>query len=166
MSQHVSRTGATLDLRAQTVYESFVTAADGGRLLTFLLALDRLDRWTVDFGEGDTRDVFDVQLFLLELGALVECSSEVLHRMPRELSEVLAHLTTTRCLYLVRELSRRNPLFLDSLTTLLSAPNADTNLSAIKRRFEAFDRAQLLGEIFSEERLQRILTVMRSYRDG
>lgn len=148
------------------MYESFTTATDPGRLLTFLLALDRLDRWAVDFGEGVTGDAFDVQLFLLELGALVESSFAVLHRVPREFSEVLGHLTTTRCLYLVRELSRRNPLFLDSLTAALSMPNRDANLSAIRRRFEAFERAQLLGEIFSEERLQRIVRVMGSYTDG
>jgi hypothetical protein len=131
-----------------------------------LLALDRLDRWAVDFGEGVTGDTFDVQLFLLELGALVESSFTMLHRVPREFSEILAHLTTTRCLYLVRELSRRNPLFLDSLTAALSVPNGDVNLCAIRRRFEAFERAQLLGEIFCEERLQRIVSVMGSHRDG
>jgi hypothetical protein len=165
MSESAS-TPQGLDLRAHTVYESFATAADSGRLLTFLLALDRLDRWAVDFGEGVTGDGFDVQLFLLELGALVASSSDVLHRVPREFSEVLAHLTTTRCLYVVRELSRRNPLFLDSLATVLSATGGDANLGAIRRRFEAFDRAQLLGEIFCEERLQRILTIMGNHSDG
>jgi hypothetical protein len=162
----VMRAEVPLDLRAHAVYESFAWPSDGGRLLAFLLALDRVDRWAVDFDETATKGSFDaqLQLFMAELAALVESSASELHRVPLELAEVLSHLTTTRCLYLLRQLSKCNLSIFDSLMATQGATEA--NATTIRRRLEVIERARLLAQIFSGERLQRILTVMGSYTDG
>jgi hypothetical protein len=155
-----------VDLRAHAVFQHFVTSARRGQLLTFLLALDRLDRWAVDYNEMTSPQVFDIQLYLQDLARVVEEGAKVLHRVPREFAEVLAHLTTTRCMYLIRYVSQHNPQFLDSLAFLIESDGgADPNVAAIKRRFEAFSKARLLGEIFSGKRLDRIVSIMGSYRD-
>ncbi len=109
---------------------------------------------------------FDIQLYLQDLSRFVAASSEVLHRVPREFAEVLAHLTTTRCMYLIRYVSQNNPDFLDGLAFLIESDGgSDPNLVAIRRRFEAFSKARLLGEIFSGKRLHRIVSIMGSYTD-
>lgn len=155
-----------LDLTAHGVFQHFVASGRRGQLLTFLLALDRLDKWAVDFNEMTSPQAFDIQLYLQDLSRFVAASSEVLHRVPREFAEVLAHLTTTRCMYLIRYVSQNNPDFLDGLAFLIESDGgADPNLVAIRRRFEAFSKARLLGEIFSGKRLHRIVSIMGSYTD-
>jgi hypothetical protein len=151
-----------LDLTAHGVFQHF---AGSGRL-TFLLALDRLDKWAVDFDEMTSPDAFDIQLYMQDLSRFVLSSSMVLHRVSREFSEVLAHLTTTRCMYVIRYVSQNNPRFLDALALLIESDDrSDPNLIAIRRRFEAFSKARLLGEIFSGRRLHRIASIMGSYKD-
>lgn len=154
------------DLTAHGVFQHFVSSGRRGQLLTFLLALDRLDRWAVDFEEHSSPQAFEVQLYLNDLGEFVKASASVLHRVPREFGELLAHLTTTRCMYLIRYVGQHNPKFLDELASLLDGDvGANSDLAAIKRRFEAFSRARLLGEIFSGQRLSRIISIMGSYSD-
>jgi hypothetical protein len=155
-----------LDLTAHGVFGHFVTSGRRGQLLAFLLALDRLDSWAVDFNELTSPQVFDIQLYLQDLKQFVESSSQVLHKVPREFAEVLAHLTTTRCMYLIRYVSQTNPQFLDSLAYLIESEDGDNqNLAAIRRRFEAFSKARLLGEIFSGKRLHHIVSIMGSYQN-
>lgn len=155
-----------LDLTAHGVFQHFVASGRRGQLLTFLMALDRLDQWAVDYSEMTSPQAFDIQLYLQDLARLVEASSLVLHRVTREFSEVLAHLTTTRCMYLIRYVAQVNPKFLDGLAFLIeSEGDANPNLAAIRRRFEAFSKARLLGEIFSGKRLHRIVSIMGSYTD-
>jgi hypothetical protein len=155
-----------LDLTAHGVLQHFVSSGRRGQLLTFLLALDRLDKWAVDFNEMTSPQAFDIQLYLQDLSQFVGASTAVLHCVPREFAEVLAHLTTTRCMYLIRYVAQGNPQFLDNLAFLIeSEGEVDPNLAAIRRRFEAFSKARLLGEIFSGKRLTRIVSIMGSYTD-
>lgn len=155
-----------LDLTAHGVFQHFVANGRRGQLLTFVLALDRLDRWAVDYNEMTSPKKFDIQLYLQDLGDFVQASAAVLHRVPREFAEVLAHLTTTRCMYLIRFVSQHNKQFLDTLAFLIETEGGRSpSLSAIRRRFEAFSKARLLGEIFSGKRLNRIVSIMGSYRD-
>lgn len=161
------RADATLrdecNLSAQRVIEHFAVIGRGGRLLTFLMALDRVDRWAVDFEESSCPHVFQLQRFLSELEHLVLSRCTALHRVPGEFAEVLAHLTTTRCLYVMRYLSQRSPQFLDAMAECLQAEHAaSANLAVVRRRLEALGRARLLAEIFSPERLQRIAIIMGS----
>lgn len=155
-----------LDLTAHGVFQHFVASGRRGQLLTFLLALDRLDRWAVDYNEMSSPQAFDIQLYLQDLARFVNVSASVLHRVTREFSDVLAHLTTTRCIHLIRYVAQHNPEFLDRLAFLIEAEgDTNPNVIAIKRRFEAFSKARLLGEIFSGKRLHRIVSIMGSYTD-
>jgi hypothetical protein len=154
---------AHVDLTAHEVFQHFVSSGKRGQLLAFLLALDRYDTWAVDFQESTSPQVFDIQQYLQELSDFVGGSVTVLHRVPAELAEVLAHLTTTRCMYLIRFIGQRNPEFLDALARLLEQDGgANPNISAIRRRFQAFSNGNLLGEMFSGARLRRIVAIMGS----
>jgi len=151
-----------LDLTATGVFQHFVASGRRGQVLTFLMALDRLDSWAVDYHETNSPRVFDIQAYLLDLQTFVEASATVLHRVPREFVGVLAHLTTTRCMYLIRYVAQHNPAFLDHLAYLMEG-EVDADLAAIRRRFEAFSKARVLGEMFSGKRLHRIVSIMGAY---
>ena len=155
-----------LDLTAQGVYKHFVASGDQVKILSFLLSLDRMDRWAVDFDEMSSPETVNIQLYLEELLQFLQTSSEALHKIPREFAEVLAHLTSTRCMYVLRYVSQHNTQFLDALAySIGSDEGKDPHLTTIKRRFEVFSRARLLGDIFSGARLSRIVSIMNAYHD-
>lgn len=156
----------TLDLTHHAVLKHFGRSSESARLLTFLLSLDRVDRWAVDYMEDESPQAMDVQLFMQDLQSFVASSLPVLHRVPRDFTEILCHLTTSRCMYVLRYVGQHNPEFLDQLGALLeSESKSSVNVGAVRRRLEAFSRAQLLGEIFSGKRLTRIMQIMGSYSD-
>lgn len=155
-----------LDLRAHSVLAHFAKSSRNVQLLNFLMALDRVDKWAVDFQADESEGDFDVQLLMQEVERFVEASAPVLHRVPREFTDLLAHLTTSRCMYLVRFVGQRNDAFVESLGFLLESDSGESpNIAAVRRRFEAFSRARLLGEIFSGPRLREINQIMGSYAD-
>lgn len=157
---------AELDLTRYGVLGQFARSTRNPRLMQFLLALDRVDRWAVDFDEEHSERVFDVRAFVHDLQSFVDASVPVLHRVPREFADILAHVTTTRCIYLLRFVGERNNQFVDALARLLEADGAQSaNIAAVRRRLEAFSKARLLGEIFSGRRLTRIMQIMGSYAD-
>ena len=157
---------ASLDLTQHSVLAHFARTTKNVQLLNFLLALDRVDRWAVDFNESESAQSFDIQLYMQDLQRFVESSLPVLHKVPREFAEVLSHLTTTRCMYLLRFVSQHNEAFLENLGNLLAADSAASpDVAAIKRRLEAFSKARMLGEIFSGKRLNRIVKIMGGYSD-
>lgn len=154
------------DLRAHSVLAHFAKSSRNVQLLNFLMALDRVDKWAVDFEADESGGDFDVQLLMQEVERFVEASAPVLHRVPREFTDLLAHLTTSRCMYLVRFVAQRNDAFVESLGFLLESDSGESpNIAAVRRRFEAFSRARLLGEIFSGPRLREINQIMGSYAD-
>lgn len=156
----------TLDLTSHGVLGHFAKSTRNVQLLTFLLALDRVDKWAVDYNEDQSSKAFEIQLFMQDLQRFVEASLPVLHRVPEEFSEILAHLTTTRCMYLIRFVGQRNEEFLEKLGFLLEeGAESSPNIAAVRRRLEAFSKAKLLGEIFSGKRLTRITKIMGSYSD-
>ena len=81
-----------LDLTAHGVFQHFVASGRRAQLLTFLLALDRMDKWAVDFDEMSSPNTFDIQLYLEALMQFVAASSEVLPRVPREFADLLANV--------------------------------------------------------------------------
>jgi hypothetical protein len=154
-----------MDLTAHGVYQHFVSSGRRGQLVNYLLSLDRMDRWAVDHNEMTSPEAFAIQLLLKDLGAFVEEAAALLHLVPQEFATVLAHLTTTRCMYVIRYVSQHNPEFLDTLGQLIANDRgAHPDLSVILRRFQAFSKGRLLGEIFSGKRLERIVSIMGSYR--
>lgn len=153
-----------LDLSQQAVLKHFAESTQSAHLLTFLLSLDSVDRWAVDFNEGQSATAFEVQLFLQEFQRFVETSVTVLHRIPKELAAILAHLTTSRCMYVIRYAGQHNDGFSEQFSVLLEQEaGASVDVAALKRRLEAFSKAQLLGAVFSGQRLDRIMKIMGSY---
>ncbi len=156
----------TLDLTSHSVLTHFAKSTRNVQLLNFLLALDRVDKWAVDYNEPESPNALEIQLFVQDLQRFVEDSLPVLHRVPREFADILSHLTTSRCMYLIRFVGQHNDEFLERLGFLLEAEAGQSpNVAAVRRRLEAFSKAKLLGEIFSGKRLTRILQIMGSYSD-
>jgi hypothetical protein len=153
-----------LDLDIASVWRHFQSADSG--LLHFLITLDRLDTWAVDFNEMASEKSLEIQAYLVELGQLVRSSASVLHTVPQELAHLLAHLTSSRCLYLIRYVSQQNPSFLGKLEELMleSVGSDHSDLTTLNRRFFAFEKAKVLSEIFSASRLMRIASIMQRYR--
>lgn len=157
----------TPDLTAHSVLAHFAQSSRNVQLLNFLMALDRVDRWAVDFEADDAGQDFEVQLLMQEVQRFVEQSASVLHRVPREFADLLSNLTTSRCMYLVRYVGQRNPEFVEKFAFLLEADaGSSPNVAAVRRRFEAFSKARLLGEIFSGPRLREINQIMGAYADA
>jgi|GEM_PF-1439481 len=156
----------TLDLRSHSVLAHFAKSTRNVQLLNFLLALDRVDKWALDYNESESPKALEIQLFVQDLQRFVEASLPVLHRVPREFADILCHLTTTRCMYLIRFVGQHNEEFLGRLNFLLEEEAGQSpNVAAVRRRLEAFSKAKLLGKIFSGKRLTRILQIMGSYSD-
>lgn len=154
-----------LDLSAHGVLRHFA-ALRRARLLNFLDAMDQSDHWAVDFAADAAPPSFDLQLYLQELADCVKASSAVLHLVPAELAALLAQLTSARSLYLIRYVARHNEQFLDALAAALERAGDDQPaLAVLRQRFDAFCRAELLGEIFSSQRLHRIASIMENYKD-
>lgn len=134
------------------------------RLMSFLMALDRVDSWAMDFREDEVPDQIAFRQLLGTLESVMKECVSVLHELPLRMADILAHLTTSRSLYLIRFATQHNPAFLNALAvTLEQHSDADLNVAALRRRLEAFAKAHLLGEIFSGARLARILQIMRTH---
>ena len=154
-----------LDLSAHGVLRHFA-AGRRARLLNFLAAMDRADHWAVDYAADASPPSFDLQLYLQELADCVKASSAVLHLVPAELAALLAQLTSARSLYLIRYVAQRNAQFLDALAAVLDGAGDDQpRLAVLSQRFDTYNRAELLGEIFSSQRLHRIASIMETYKD-
>lgn len=159
-----------LELDSQSVLAHFVAGggADAARTLNFLLGLDSVDRWAVDFGEYNRVDSDAMRLrgFIGDLERVIRENAPVLDRLVGQFVQLLAGLTTSRCMVILRYVSQRNEHFIDRLaSTLEAAGDDDLMVSTVRRRLEAFERAQMLGRIFSGARLLRIMQIMGSYRD-
>lgn len=156
----------TLDLTLHSVLAHFAQTTRNVQLLNFLLAMDRVDKWAVDYNESESPNALEIQQYMQGLQRLVEASLPVLHLVPSEFADILCRLTTTRCLYLIRFVGQHNEEFLEQLGILLEeGAGQSPNVAAVRRRMEAASKAKLLGEIFSTKRLTRILQIMGSYSD-
>lgn len=155
-----------IDLTSHGVLSHFAQSSRNVALLNFLMALDRQDQWTVDFDENQSPRSMEIQLYIQELQGFIEHYTPVLHRVPEALIDVLAQVTTSRCMYLIHYLSERNERFFESLVVALERQiHTSSSAGIVKRRLDAFKGAELLGEIFSEKRLKRITDIMGSYQD-
>lgn len=155
-----------INLTSHGVLSYFAQNSRNVALLNFLLALDRYDRWTVDFDENQSSRSLEIQLYIQSLQEFVERHVHVLHRTPEAFIDILSQVTTSRCMYLIQYAAERNAHFFECLISAIEVQsNVSSNAAIVKRRLEAFRGAQLLGEIFSEKRLKRITSIMESYQD-
>ncbi|MBH3383309.1 type IV secretion protein IcmW [Pseudomonas juntendi] len=171
MDQHTAYGAHTpaieqLDLTAHGVLGHFAKSSRNAALVKFLISMDRLDRWAVDFDEDASGQQFEIQLLVQELQAFIEAYAGVLHHVPQRFAELLAQLTSSRCMYLVRYVAQHNDAFTGALTPLLAGDLAQpADFTAFRRRLDAFSKAHLLSEIFCAERLREISQIMESYAD-
>ncbi len=159
-----------LDLDCQSVLAHFVAGGgpDAARTISFLLGLDSVDHWAVDFREAQRvdEDAMRLRAFIGDLERVVRAHAPVLDHLADPFVQLLAGLTTSRCMMILRYVSQKNDRFIDRLArTLESSSQDDVMVSTVRRRLEAFERAQILGRIFSGARLVRIMQIMGSYRD-
>ncbi|MEX5623568.1 type IV secretion protein IcmW, partial [Pseudomonas syringae] len=71
-----------LDLTAHGVLGHFAKSSRNAQLVSFLMSMDRLDRWAVDFDEDAPAHQFEIQLLMQEVQAFVEAYALVLHQVP------------------------------------------------------------------------------------
>lgn len=157
-----------LDLTSHGILTHFAKSTRNVRLLNFMMALDRVDTWAVDYdAENQTAaQAIEVSALMDNLRELIENSVPVLHRVPAELAEVLAHITTSRCMYLIRFVGHHNAAFMEAFGELLEQESGKSpSIHALRRRLEAFSKAKLLSDIFARNRIERIMKIMGSYAD-
>lgn len=157
-----SGAAASIDLSGYAVMANFARSTNSARMLAFLLRIDSVDGWAVDFKEDEAPNALEIKAFVSELQAFLnDGGMESLQAAPREFLELLGGLRSSRCLYLLKVASEQNPELADQIEGLLGqATVSDRLVLVVRRRIEAFTKAQLLGEIFSSSRLERIKTAM------
>ena len=154
--------GTQIDLSGYAVMGSFARSTQSARMLAFLMRLDAVDGWAVDFKEDEAVNALNIKGFVSQLQAFLNDGGvDWLQAAPDEFLALLGGLRSSRCLYLLREATQRNHELADQVEKLLvEADGTDRLVSVVRRRLEAFTRAQLLGEIFSSSRLERIKSIM------
>lgn len=157
-----------LDLSSQAVFEHFLgrEGADGARTLNFLMGLDQVDRWAVDFAEHEKVDqeAMALRAFLSKLESVLREHAPVLDQVGQMFVTMLAGLTTSRSMVILHYVAQHNEGFIDALERILDRNgDDDVMVATVRRRLQAFQRAQMLGRIFSGARLLRITQIMGSY---
>lgn len=152
---------APVDLSNYAIMSNFARSTQSARMLAFLLRIDGVDEWTVDFKEDEAPNALQIKAFIADLQSFLNAGGmEHLQAAPREFLELLGGLRSSRCLYLLKK-ANENPELADQLEKLLGeATPSDRLMMVVRRRLEAFTKAQLLGEIFSSSRLERIKSIM------
>lgn len=158
----VEGTSAPIDLSGYAIMSNFARSTQSAKLLAFLMRIDAVDDWAVDFREDEASNALEIKAFMTQLQAFLNAGGmKNLQAAPREFLELLGGMRSSRCLYLLKVASEQNEVLAAELERLLSeATPSDRLILAVRRRIEAFTKAQLLGEIFSSSRLERIKSVM------
>lgn len=157
---------APIDLSSYAIMSSFARSARSARVLAFLMRMDARDGWAVDHREDDVPQALEVKAFVRDWQRFLnEVGMQRLHAAPREFLELLGGLRSSRCLYLLKMANEHDPGLGSVLEKLLSeATGSDRLLLVVRQRLEVFTKAQLLGEIFSSSRLERIRSIMEAER--
>lgn len=157
-----------VDLAGYSIMSSFAASSQSARILEFLRRIDDVDGWAVDYKENESPDALQIQAFVRELQSFLNAGGMArLQAAPRDFLELLGGLRSSRCLYLLKKASEENSQFADSVEKLLAEATAsDRLILVVRRRIEAFTKAQLLGEIFSSSRLERIKSIMGVKNDN
>ena len=157
---------APIDLSSYAIMSSFARSAQSARIPAFLDRMDAQDGWAVDFREDESAEVLKVKALVRDLQRMLNGGGMLrLRAAPREFLELLGGLRTSRCLYLLKMAGERDPGLGAVLEELLSvAPPSDRLLAVVRQRIEVFTKAQLLGDVFSSSRLERIKSIMEAER--
>lgn len=155
-----------VDLDRNRILADFAKSQNSERMVALLMRIDDADKWTVDFKQEESENPFDIVAFIHHLQFFLNNSGlEALNAAPREFLELLGGLRSSRCLYLLKVIGEHAPGLAETLEKHLfeinePASESDRLILVVRRRVEAFTKAQLLGEIFSNERLERVKSLM------
>lgn len=138
-------------------------AGNRAGVLGFIQNMDRVDRWAVDHQEFDCPGSASIAFLLSRVQTVISKNVSVIDQVPRELLGVLAHLTTSRCVFLFHYITHRNAKVLSAIVSVESQLDdaGRIDLLTLQRRIVALERAQILGDIFSQERLAEVSAIMR-----
>lgn len=165
LSKQGAPKATSLDLSRAAIYRFFFLDQGHGSFVNYLQSMDSQDDWAVDFGTITPEAAADPALdaLLEKLQRTISQNTIALHDGVELLVTIMSHLTTSRCMYLLRYISDNNDDFVTSFSHYLEAQSAHSaDALALLRRVEAFYRAEMLSKIFSESRLTRIVRILRS----
>lgn len=155
-----------IDITSSGVMGYFAKTTRSASMLNYILAMNNADRWAVDRDDNDLPNLLELQFIAKQLEEALSQNMPVIHEALNELVDVLAYLTSGRCLYIAQHIDKHNPKFMDKvIENLNNGENLTDGYAVIKRRLKAFMRAKILGEIFSAKRIVYINTIMGSYKD-
>jgi len=159
-----------VDLTRYAVMSSFAQSTQSARMLAFLLRIDGVDAWAVDYKEDEAQNALEIKAFVSQLQSFLNAGGiDRLQAAPHEFLELLGGLRSSRCLYLLKLASEQNPELADLLEKRLAEASATASerlIWVVRRRLDAFGKAYLLGEIFSSHRLERIKSIISGATNG
>lgn len=164
MSNSMRNHEGDLNLGRPEVLRYFSSIA-GNRagVLGFIQNMDRVDRWAVDHQEFDCPGSASIAFLLSRVQTVISKNVSVIDQAPRELLGVLAHLTTSRCIFLFHYITHHNAKVLPAIVSV--EPQLDDagriDLLTLQRRIVVLERAQILDNIFSRKRLAEVSAIMR-----
>ncbi|MDR2208488.1 MAG: hypothetical protein LBE22_05895 [Azoarcus sp.] len=155
-----------LDLSAHAVQAHFAQTRSVS-LLAAVFGMDATDKWAADFSEKDAtpEERMLIRDFLSSVEQVVEQGLPVLDQAPERFSDLVAYLTTSRCICLLRYVAHHNPAFMDRLAELVETEDSDAGVEVriVIRRLVTLAKNEILARIFSKQAIDSILEIMRSY---
>ena len=136
---------------------------DNDQIIQFVLSLDEIDHWALDHDSLGQRSNHDSQLLLNHIENLVSKYAEVFDQTPSDVIRLLAHLTTSRCVYLLNHMAARNDHLMTAIDSVGPELDEDFGIDwmTLQRRRQALSRALLLEDVFSSNRLGEIVSILR-----
>lgn len=150
-----------IKLSKDNVINFFDEKDSNGQVSKFIRKLDSADNWAADF--SDTKDCFEL---INEVEDVFAQYGDALHINPDTVLYILANITTSRCLYLIDEISVKYPLLFESLAKRIDIYQKNDSLletmppDVVKQRFDVVERARLLNVIYNTDVYQRIFKLI------
>ncbi|MCL2875367.1 MAG: hypothetical protein FWF12_03555 [Betaproteobacteria bacterium] len=157
-------THGEFDLRAFAVQAHFAQRGSAC-LLAALFGMDAADRWAADYDEGNAtpEEGMHIRVFLAGVGQAVERGLPVLDQAAGPFMDLVAYLTTSRCIYLLRYVAQHNPAFMSRLMGLIESGGDGVALNTVRQRLVTLAKNEALARIFSPQAMDNIVKIMRSY---
>jgi hypothetical protein len=155
-----------LDLRAFAVQAHFAQTRSAC-LLASIFGMDAADKWAIDCNEANAtpEDRIRIRDFVADIEQTVQQGLPVLDRTTDRVVDLVAYLTTSRCVYLLRYVAHHNPEFMERLIESIEEQGDETHveISTVRQRLITLAKNEALSRIFSAQAMQSIMKIMRSY---
>lgn len=150
-----------IKLSKENVINFFDVKDSDGKVSKFIRKLDSADNWAADF--SDTTECFEL---IKEVEDIFAQYGDALHINPDTVLYILANITTSRCLYLIDEISIKHPMLFESLAGKIDEfQNLTSSVETlppdvVKQRFDVVERARLLDAIYNTDVYKRIFKIL------